>query len=323
MGWRGTIRAMEAAGRRAEREAERRRKTAAIARLASDAADAVVEWRNHLRDIVSLHVDSTDDMDWNAIKNRSAPIAPTRVDDLEACALANLNEFRPRFFDLLSGGSEKRRAKLSRSVEEARNADDARFQTRQVEFEREHADWLADKELATRLLNGELAAERDVIEEMQSFSEHGLLGKRIAFQISDEFLHAIVHAHNDDVVPNFRRKQLQSGRLSETKMPVGEANELYQDYVCSVALRVAGDLFGLLPRGEIIVTCCAEMLDGSTGYLVQTPILSVRFVRETFRNLNLSGLDPSDAMRNFVHEMDFKRTKGFSSIRPLRPVDEE
>lgn len=323
MGWRGTLRAMEAASRRANREAERRWKAEQKAQLIADAEDAVSEWREHLHDIVSLHTDPADYVNWHEIEDRPEPMAPTRRSAKEDAAIALLEQFRPRFFDFLFGGSEKRRAKLVSGVAEAKESDEADYRRHLAQYEQDHADWLADKELARRLLSGDVSAERDVISEMKSWNDEGLIGTRLAFSFSEEFLHAVAHVHDDHVVPKVRRKQLQSGRLSETRMPAGEANELYQDYVCSVALKVAGDLFGVLPRHEVFVTCCARMLNTTTGRKADTPILSVRFVRETFASLRLSGIDPSDSMRNFVHEMNFKRTKGFAPVEPLKPLESE
>jgi len=322
MGWRGAVRSMAAAARRAEREAERRRKHYAKQQLIEDAADAVTEWHDHMREIVSLHVDPTDDMDWEAVLREPEPQEPSRTNTREADATARLDAFKPRFWDFLSGGSERRREGLERAIIDARAEDEQAHQQATDAHRIRCAEWKADSAQANRLLSGDVSAQRDVIEEMQSLSEDGLIGTHLSFRISDESLHAIAHVHGDDVVPKVRRKQLQSGRLSESKMPAGEANELYQDYVCSAALRVAGDLFGLLPRDEIYVTCVTDMLDRATGHQAGMPILSVRFVRETFRRLSLGRIDPSDSMRNFVHEMSFKRTTGFSPIAPLQPLDE-
>ena len=311
---------MAAAARRAEREAERRRKQYAKDQMIEDAADAVAEWQDRIRDIVSLHVDPTEDMDWSAVVCQPEPQEPFRNGGREEAAAARLNAFQPRFWDFFWGGSEKRREGLERAVLEASAEDDREYQQAIEAYQASHAEWKADTELAKRLLSGDVAAQRDVLAEMQSLSEEGLIGTHLSFRLSDEFVHAIAHVHGDEVVPKVRRKQLQSGRLSESKMPAGEANELYQDYVCSVALRVAGDLFGLLPREEIYVTCIADMLDRATGHQEETPIISVRFVRETFRRLSLGRIDPSDCMRNFVHEMSFKRTSGFAPVVPLKPL---
>ncbi|MXP08566.1 hypothetical protein [Pseudoblastomonas halimionae] len=320
MGWRGTLRAIEAANRRAARDAERRWKADQKAMIAADAQDAVSEWREHLSDLVSLHVNPNDDVNWQMLRDAPEPVSPMRRTRHEDSALAALDQFQPRFFDFLSGGSEKRRLSLVDAVSEGRARDDAEHQNNLNVFDQEHADWQSDKELATRLLAGDISAERDVINTMTSWADDGLIGSRLEFSITDEFLHAIAHVHTDEIVPNYRRKQLQSGKLSETKMPIGERNELYQDYVCSVSLKVAGDIFSVLPRNEVFVTCMANMLDSTTGHKVDMPIVSVQFVRPTFNDLRLSAIDPSDSMSNFNHRMKFAKTKGFSPIDPLNPL---
>lgn len=322
MGWRGAVRSMAAAARRAEREAERRRKYYAKQQMIEEAADAVAEWHDQMREIVSLHIDPTGDMDWEAVLREPEPQEPSRTDIRKAEAAVRLDAFRPRFWDFLWGGSERRREGLQQAIIDARVEDEQAHQQAMDAYRIRHTEWKVDRDLAKRLLSGDVSAQRDVIAEMQSLSEEGLIGTHLSFRISDEFLHAIAHVHGDEVVPKIRRKQLQSGRLSESKMPAGEANELYQDYVCSAALRVAGDLFGLLPRDEIYVTCVTDMLDRATGHQAETPILSVRFIRETFRRLSLGRIDPSDSMRNFVHEMNFKRTSGFGPVVPLKPLAE-
>ncbi|MGY4494699.1 hypothetical protein [Pseudomonas sp. TE3610] len=39
--------------------------------------------------------------------------------------------------------------------------------------------------------------------------------------------------------------------------------------------------------------------------------------RSTLNSLNLDAIDPSDAMKNFVHRMAFKKTQGFSAVVAL------
>lgn len=323
MGWRGTLRSIEAASRRASREAERHRKAEQKAMMIADAESAVTEWRAHLHSLVSLHIDPIERVDWHSLRDANEPKPPTRTQSSELAAQGKLNQFRPRFFDFLSGGSEKKRLNLVRAVEEARDADRVHYEAMVSAHSEAVSEWRADKELAIRLLDGDFDAEQEVVSELTSWSADGLIGTSLSFRFSRESLHAVAYVHGDDVVPTFRRKQLQSGKLSETKMPVSQRYELYQDYVCSVALKVAGDLFGVLPREDVHVTCAANMLDKSTGHMVDTPILSVQFVRPTFERLRLSAIDPSDSMANFNHEMNFKKTKGFEAIEPLKPLPDD
>ena len=198
--------------------------------------------------------------------------------------------------------------------------DQAEYMEEMQAHHRKLDEWANDVALARKLTEGYAGAIRNVIEEMQSLSQDGLIGSSISFEIGDDFLHAKPEVHTDEIVPKFRRKQLASGKLSETKMPVSQFNELYQDYVASVALRVAGDLFNIVPLREVYVTCLTRMLNPKTGHQELTPILSVQFARDTFLRLNLVDVDPSDSMANFNHAMSFAKTKGFTRTEPLRPI---
>lgn len=322
MGWRGTVRSLSAAMRAAERDSQRRHKQFLKEQHAADAADAVSDWRDYIHDLVSIHTSIADDIDWHSVARRLKPPKPVPTNSLELQAREKLECFSPSKMDFLKGGSDKRRQRLVDVIAQAIIDDSSRSSRASSDYEEAFADWKADKELAERLIAGEAAAKRDVIAEMQSLASEDLIGKSIAFRCSDDFVHAIPSVHADDVVPNFRRKQLQSGRLSETKMPVGQFYELYQDYVSSVALRVAGDIFGMLPVEEAYVTCISTMLNTANGHQEPTPILSIHFVRETFRQLNLRQIDPSDSLSNFNHEMKFRKTKGFERIEPLKSLDD-
>ena len=59
------------------------------------------------------------------------------------------------------------------------------------------------------------------------------------------------------------------------------------------------------------------MLNTQTGHMESAAVLSVQFVRDTFEQLNLEAIDPSDSMRNFNHNMLFTKTKGFAVVEPL------
>lgn len=78
----------------------------------------------------------------------------------------------------------------------------------------------------------------------------------------------------------------------------------YQDYVCSVAIRIARDMFALLPVQKVVVHATDKNVD----------ILSVCFDKKTFLNLKFNFINPSDTISKFEHNMDFNTTSGFNSI---------
>ncbi|MFT2158208.1 hypothetical protein [Pseudomonas putida] len=73
----------------------------------------------------------------------------------------------------------------------------------------------------------------------------------------------------------------------------------------------------ILPDDLGIVTALDNVLNSSTGHVEELPILSAAFSRITLNSLNLDAIDPSDAMKNFVCSMSFKKTQGFSAVAAL------
>ena len=318
MGWRGTLRSIGAAARAAERDAQRRHKAAVKAQIAEDAENAVEDWEGYLDDLLSIHVDLADEIDWRAMAEISQPQPPIKNKTHTEKANAKLAAYKPGAFDFLRGGSAKARAKLEAAVPIASKNDEDDHQKALTQYQADLAEWENDTTFARRLVAGDVDAVGEVLEEFQTLSSTDLIGSSIKFSISETGIHARPQVHSDEIVPNYRRQQLASGKLSETKMPIGQFNELYQDYVASVALKVAGDLFRILPHTEIFVTCETEMLDTVNGHKKSTPILSVQFVQETFMRLNLENIDPSDSMANFNHRMKFTKTKGFGPVEALK-----
>lgn len=321
MGWRAAVRSIGAAMRAAERESLRQQKAQMKEAIASDAAAAVQALESFQTSLISIHTKLADPIDWSAMASKPRPSEPALSSDHTASARLALDRFKPGLFDVFRGGSARVRRRLEDALASAPSKDRAVFDGAAPEHAAALGEWESDTDQARRLIAGDPEATKTVIAEMQAALEgEGYIGSHIAYHIEPAYLHATPHVHGSDVIPDYRRKQLASGRLSQTKKPVGEFNELYQDYVASVALKVAGDLFRVLPRDEIYVTCETAMVNPRTGHKEATPILSAQFVRKTFEQLNLERIDPSDAIANFRHAMSFKRAHGFAPIEPLRSI---
>lgn len=100
-------------------------------------------------------------------------------------------------------------------------------------------------------------------------------------------------------------------------MPKTRFNELYQDHICSAALRLAREVFAYLPLEYARVNAMAKIVNSKNGQLEDQPILSVIFNPITIKGLNLDKIDPSDSMQNFLNRMDFSKTKGFNVVNKI------
>jgi hypothetical protein len=256
-------------------------------------------------------------MDWEKAAAQPEPLKPSDEGRHRKAAKALLDNFEPSIWDFFQGGSARKKERLEQAISAAEALDRQEFAEATRVYDDAHADWTAETALARRVLALEPDAFKEVVEEAVSAFKENLFAKSIEFQFGDTFLHVFPTVLPSTIVPKFRRKQLASGRLSETDMPAAQGHQIYQDYVAGIALGVANSVLRLLPISEVYVTCKSEMLNTKTGHMEVLPILSGKFVRTTMMKLNLEAIDASDAIANFNHAMSFKRAGGFSPVTPL------
>lgn len=190
------------------------------------------------------------------------------------------------------------------------------------DYKENYTDWETVKGIASRILDGDIDAYADAIRQTEIFNEITHLGSSIEFSVENaNLIKTTLHVNSEDVIPNEVKALLKSGKLSTKKMSKTRFYELYQDYVCSAILRVAREIFALLPIDMAIVTAVGELLNIKTGHLEEQSILSVAIPRAPLDRLIFEMLDPSDSMENFLHTMKFQKTKGFQAVEKIQPSE--
>lgn len=122
----------------------------------------------------------------------------------------------------------------------------------------------------------------------------------------------------DAVVPSHVPTQLASGGVRWKSMPKGERNELYQDHVCSIALRTATEAFAFLPSlREVTVNVQARTLNLATGHDEELVIVSARIGREELGAIDLQRVDPSECIGATEHSMRFTKRDGLKPVEKL------
>jgi hypothetical protein len=325
MGWKGAIRSMNAAARRAERDSRRRQrelerqlKEEAKLREQERAALEVAYFENRVERLVSFHTESRPPVDWQEIAEELPPSAPSQGAFAERFAREALEGYRPSFLDKVLKREDTKRAALEIAVEEARLDDLAKVQRLQKEHAEALEDWEAACHLARRVLTEDKQAWLDALQDLDPFQELSEVGSQVQINVvPGQPVEATLFVHGDQVIPRESKGLLKSGKLSVKQMPKTRFNELYQDCVCSSVLRIAREIFAALPASTVVVTAVDSLLNSTTGHLEEQPILSVAIPRETLCKLNLGSIDPSDSMCNFIHEMSFTKAKGFSPVEQL------
>jgi tellurite resistance protein len=264
-------------------------------------------------------------LSWNRVRDTTPPVEPCRGNRHEADVERRRAAYRPGFFDKLFGKAKKQEAAFASELENARARDEQDFQSAWVQYQRDMATWEDERKLAEAVLAGDDASYSRVLRELTPFAELAELGSGFNVRIhSPQLLEVLLQVNGQQAIPSEVKSLTASGKVSTKAMPKGRFNEIYHDYVCGCVLRVARELFALLPVETVIVTASANLFDSRTGRNAEQPILSVAMPRAVTKQLNFDRLDPSDAMENFLHRGEFKasrRSGAFVAITPLTPVD--
>lgn len=315
---------------RSHREYERmvarqRREDAALAKQIEQerAADEVRQYERYVELLVSLHRECSEPWHWNAVASAPPPVAPARADTQERAATAMRDAYTPGFFERLFGGARRRRLELEQIIENARHADDAAHRRAMESYSRDHASWAQLRAVAERLVAGDTRAYGEALNVAGAFDELAAFQDRVEITgAKPNELAFVCRLEDPEVVPSEEVSLTTKGKLSTKDMAKGRYWALYQDHVCSVAIRVAREALAVLPLVRVVVNVGAKQINTSTGHQEFVTLLASQFTHESLGQINLNHIDPSDAMRNFPHRMRFKKVSGFEPVTPM-DLDEQ
>lgn len=287
------------------------------------AADEVAQFEGYCDLIVSLHQESGETWDWRAVALTPPPPEPIPRDDHEQRARSDIESYVPGFFERLFGGAKAKQQLLVAALEQARSLDRGNHQTALATYRASADLWRMRAQLAPRVLQLEFGACRDALEHAGAFDELASLQVFVALEaVVGDLATVRCSVDDDEIVPTEELKLTAAGKVSSKEMAQGKYWALYQDHVCSAALRVARETFAVLPVARVIVNTHTRRLNTSTGHNEQACILAAQFTRRGIASLNLSAIDPSDAMKNFSHRMKFKKSTGFDVVERTTDQDQ-
>jgi hypothetical protein len=321
MGWKATIRAMEAAQRRQQRESQKRQheleqraKERAKLSAIEQARLEVETFENQLDGLVSIHKEQSAVLDWEEFAASLPPPAPQRKSYHEL-------KTKQRAMVLLPN----QKGNLEAEIDQARLQDEQLFKDEAQAYSDQKVKWEKLKDLSRRVLAGEHKAYTEALVEFNPFAEISDLGSSIYFVVHGaKLIECVLKINGKQAIPAEVKTLTASGKVSIKTMPKGRFHEIYQDYLSGCVLRVAREVFALLPVDTVLVTASADSLDSRTGHTVEQPVLSVAMPRAVVAGFNFDQLDASDAMDNFQHRGDFKasrKTESFNPIVPFTPAD--
>jgi hypothetical protein len=269
---------------------------------------AVEEYNNLIEIIKGIHRECDEYVDWNYIYSLKEPFNPQGIGPKESKAIKELEDYRPSLSEkIIKSKAEKRKSELKEKVELAREED-----------KRDYEEWKRLHELSGRILKGDVDAYLQVIEEMNPLDDLLDFGSDFEFGIDNpSAMEVEFTVKSSTVVPTYSLSLTKTGKLSRKELTKTAYYDLVQDYVCSCSIRIARDIFALLPLDTVVVHAVDNVVNTQTGHEEEITILSVVFKRDVLEGLNFELIDPSDALSNFRYNMRFLKTGGFKPVERI------
>ena len=263
MGWKATVRTIEAAQRRQQRESQKQRRELEQraneqAKLSAieQARREVANFEKHLDGLISIHKEQSEVLDWEEFAASLPPPAPQKRSFYELKTKQRVMVLLPN----QKGNSDA-------EIEQARLLDERLFQDEAQIYSTRKAKWERLKDLSRRVLTGEHKAYKEAVVEFNPFADISDLGSSIYFIIhSARLIECVLKINGKQAIPAEIKTLTTSERVSIKPMPKGRFHEIYQDYICSCVLRVIREVFSLLPMRGL----CAAPFFGSWSFLIAT-----------------------------------------------------
>lgn len=267
-------------------------------------------FENKIERIKSIHKEADEPVDWNTVLEYSPPFEKNQMGPRELLAKKKFEKYKPSFFAKLFKQVEKQREKLEQELHKA-------IQEDQLEY----AEWEEMIHTAKRVVAGDIDTYFEVIEEFSPLSDLVEFGSDFEFFTDDStYMEIEFNVHSEKVVPSETLSLTKTGKVSRKEMPKGKFYDIQQDYVCSCVIRIARDMFAILPIDTIYVHANDNQLNTATGHLENQTILSVKISKQELEKLNFEYIDCSDAIGQFIHNMKFKKTQGFQAVPKLEII---
>lgn len=254
--------------------------------------------------LTSVHLEVEDNVDWHVIAGEDLSHLLNEGPNVKS-VLDEAANYKPTWRDKLFNRVDARKMMIEEKLPEAREFDMALHEKKQ-----------RLKDIAVGILNGNSKMWTNALIEYAPFDDIESFGSELVFDIQNNNLVVNFTVGNKEVVPINTLSLTSTNKVSRKKMSVTNYLALYQDYVCSCVIRIAREVFAIIPIDTVLI----HVYDFSQAE--PSPkmgcILSTRLNRVNIENLQFEDIDCSDTIETFEHNMKYLKTKGFKLVEELK-----
>lgn len=185
------------------------------------------------------------------------------------------------------------------------------------EFKAEMASDFEFSSQISKVKNGDFNSFKNLVYKIELLSFLEEFGCECRIEIKKNHPHLEIILNTSEVVPGTKKEIRDNGlKLIDKPLTASEYNLISQDFLCSVILRTARELFANFPNlNQFDIHAFDNLLNSAKGIMEEVKLVEVKIDKVNFSKLRLSNVDPSEALELFNPKMSFSRSSGFKSIQ--------
>jgi uncharacterized protein (DUF1778 family) len=181
------------------------------------------------------------------------------------------------------------------------------------------ASMLSDFELSSlisKVKKGDQSGVKDLLKTCNILSFLEEFGCEYLIESKKDHTRLDIILNTSEVVPTTKMEIRKNGlELVDKAIATSEYNLILQDFMCSVVLRSANEIFANVPNlNQFEINVFDNLLNSAKGIIEEVKLIEVTIDKINFSKLRLSKVDPSDALENFKPKMKFSRSSGFKTL---------
>lgn len=278
--------------------------------------NAISNYDNYIKSLLSIHKEFSETLSWEQFIGTPEPKLPERQSLNQDIAEQEYKAYIPTVLDKMLFQCKNKKNELIKNAEQAKRYDDLIYNAALKEFRNEHRNWTKAQLFTKGIRNGDLKAYQHAIQFFNPFQSIVKLGAKLECEFFSEYIIAHMNLHPEEMIPDYIVSQASTGKILKQEMPIFNFNEICHQHVCSCSLRIAREIFTLLPVQSVFVKTYAAPEKPEERY-EERVMLTVKFGRAEFLELNLKTGHAADYIAKFPHNIDFSTTGGFSLAKPL------
>ncbi|WP_136606656.1 hypothetical protein [Paenibacillus dokdonensis] len=267
-----------------------------------------VEWyENQLEWITSIHQICGEPISWDQIAAAAAPFRRGEAGPREKLAEENYRDFKPTRMQKLLKQDAGMMQELSDQITQAREQD-----------QQDYLQWKNLTDFAHSILEGNRTAYLRVLEEMAPLEDLLTLGSGLEFNVLNAAAVEVeMDVNSGQMIPVESKQLTEEGILTASPLNIEEQHEMERKYVCGSVLRIARELFAVLPLDTVLVHARDTKVVRDTGQEEYVTVLSVEFERGMLSNVDMEQEACPQLLEQFRHHIKYDSSTGFGPVEQL------